>query len=113
MSKLFVRLTVVMVLLLSGALLFATGTTQEAAPETGSLSGVDPNGQTITYWHQHSREREEGLAAMVERFNATNEWDITVNAEYAGGYDDIYNKMVTAIAGGQMPDLVVAYQNQS
>ncbi len=113
MSKLFVHLTVLMVLLLSGALLFATGTTEEAAPETGSLSGVDPSGQTIIFWHQHSREREEGMAAMVERFNATNEWDITVNAEYAGGYTDIYNKMVTAIAGGQVPDLVVGYQNES
>ena len=113
MSKLFVRLTVLMVLLLSGALLFAEGSTEEAAPDAGGLSGVDPSGQTVMYWHQHSREREEGLAAMVERFNATNEWGITVNAEYAGSYNDIYNKMVTAIAGNQLPDLVVAYQNQS
>ncbi|GAG16989.1 unnamed protein product, partial [marine sediment metagenome] len=74
---------------------------------------VDPSGQTVMYWHQHTREREEGLAAMVERFNATNEWGITVNAEHAGSYDDIQNRMVTAIAGGQLPDLVVAYQNQS
>jgi len=113
MTKLFVRLTILMVLLLSGALLFAEGSTEEEAPDAVGLSGVDPSGQTITYWHQHSREREEGLAAMVERFNATNEWGITVNAEHAGSYNDIYNKMVTAIAGNQLPDLVVAYQNQS
>ncbi|MBU8913845.1 MAG: ABC transporter substrate-binding protein [Spirochaetales bacterium] len=113
MNKLFVRLTILVVLLLSGAMLFATGSTEEAAPETGALSAVDPSGQTITFWHQHSREREEGMAAMVERFNATNEWGITVEAEYAGGYTDIYNKMVTAIAGNQVPDLVVGYQNES
>jgi len=113
MSKLFVRFTVLMVLLLCGSMLFATGTEPEPGPVPGALSEVDPSGQTITYWHQHSRDREEGIAAMVERFNATNEWDITVNAEYAGSYNDIYNRMVTAIAGGQLPDLVVAYQNQS
>ncbi|MCK4515539.1 MAG: extracellular solute-binding protein, partial [Spirochaetaceae bacterium] len=113
MSKLFVRFTVLLVLLLCGTMLFATAPTEEPVPEASSLDGVDPSGQTIMYWHQHTREREEGLAAMVERFNATNEWGITVNAENAGSYDDIQNKMVTAIAGGQLPDLVVAYQNQS
>lgn len=113
MRKLLVRLAVLMVLLLCGATLFATGSEEPPAAATGSLDGVDPSGQTITFWHQHSREREEGLAEMVERFNSTNEWGITVNAEYAGGYTDIYNKMVTAIAGGSVPDLVLGYQNES
>lgn len=114
MNRLFTRLTVIIVLLLTGAMVFATGEPEGGAPAAqGSLDNVDPSGQTITFWHQHSREREEGLMGMVERFNNTNEWGITVNAEYAGGYSDIYNKMVTAIAGGQVPDLVVGYQNES
>jgi multiple sugar transport system substrate-binding protein/sn-glycerol 3-phosphate transport system substrate-binding protein len=101
-----------MVLLLFGAMAFATPTV-EVPEATSDLDGVDPSGQTITFWHQHSRERQEGLAKMVERFNATNEWGITVVEEYAGGYSDIYNKMVTAIAGNSVPDLVVGYQNES
>jgi len=50
---------------------------------------------------------------MIKDFNATNPWKITVNGEYAGPYDQIYNKMVSAIAAKNPPELVVAYQNQS
>ena len=50
---------------------------------------------------------------MIAEFNATNAHKITVKGEYAGGYSDIYNKMIAAIAGGAKPDLVVAYQNNA
>jgi multiple sugar transport system substrate-binding protein len=77
------------------------------------LSGVDPTGQTVTYWYQHSQDRDTAMKKMIAGFNATNPWKITVNGSYEGGYDQIYNKMVAAIAAGNPPDLVVAYQNQA
>ncbi len=78
-----------------------------------SLSGVDPSGTTITYWYQHSTARDTAMKAMIAEFNTSNPWKITVQGEYAGGYNDIYNKMVASIAAGKPPDLVVAYQNQA
>lgn len=75
------------------------------------LSDLDPTGQTITWWHNHSGQREEQLAVLVEEFNTTNEWGITVVAENQGSYDDIRNKMNAAIASGDVPSLVVGYQN--
>ncbi len=42
------------------------------------LAGVDPTGKVVIYWHQFSRGTEEGLVAMIDDFNATNEWSITV-----------------------------------
>jgi multiple sugar transport system substrate-binding protein/sn-glycerol 3-phosphate transport system substrate-binding protein len=84
-----------------------------SAEELDPLGDVDPSGQTVTYWYQHSRSREEGLTKMIERFNANNEWGITVNGEYQGHYGEIYKKMLAAIASGEVPSLVVAYQNQS
>ncbi|RMF27510.1 MAG: ABC transporter substrate-binding protein [Chloroflexi bacterium] len=86
--------------------------TPTAAPED-PLAGIDPSGQTITYWYQHSRKREEVLQEMIQEFNQTNKWGITVVGEYQGHYGEIYEKMLTAIAGGEVPDLVVAYQNQA
>ncbi len=77
------------------------------------LSAVDPSNQTVTYWYQHSGSRERAMEALIREFNATNAWHITVKGEYAGDYADIYDKMVTAIAGNSMPDIVVAYQNQA
>lgn len=86
---------------------------QAAAAKT--YDKVDPKGATVLWWHQHTKERQEGLDEMVAEFNATNEWDIEVVAEYAGGYSEIYDKMITAIAANDpslMPNLVVGYANQ-
>jgi multiple sugar transport system substrate-binding protein/sn-glycerol 3-phosphate transport system substrate-binding protein len=91
--------------------------TEEAAAEPcepatdGPLAGVDPRGVTFDWWHQHSGSREELLLEMVADFNATNECGITVNATNQGGYDDIRDKMNASIATGDLPGLVVGYQN--
>jgi multiple sugar transport system substrate-binding protein len=76
-------------------------------------SAVDPTGTTITYWYQHTGANGDAMAKMIADFNATNQWKITVKGEYAGPYNDIYTKMIAAVAAGNPPDLVVAYQNQS
>jgi len=82
-----------------------------APAEDGPLAGVDPRGVEFDWWHQHSREREELLMEMVAEFNATNECGITVNAQNQGGYNDIRDKMNAGIATGELPGLVVGYQN--
>jgi multiple sugar transport system substrate-binding protein len=76
---------------------------------------VDPTGATVLWWHQHTKEREVGLQEMVAEFNADNEWGIQVSAEYAGGYSEIYDKMINAIAANDptlLPNLTVGYANQ-
>lgn len=91
---------------------------EAAAPAEGGATAidweaVDPTGQEITFWHQHSKEREEALKAIVDEFNSTNEYKIKVSAEYQGSYGDIFNKMLTVIGTTDAPALVVAYQNQA
>lgn len=83
------------------------------AQEAVDYENVDPSGQTVTFWHQHSRERETALLEIVEEFNTTNEHGITVVAEYQGGYDDIFQKMVALLGTQDTPNIVVAYQNQA
>ena len=58
----------------------------------GPLAGIDPRGQTIVWWHQHSGSREEKLAVIVDDFNSNNECGITVDAQNQGGYNDIRDK---------------------
>lgn len=79
----------------------------------GMIDEVDLDGTTVVFWHQHSGTREEELLTIVEEFNQTNEYGITVEARNEGGYGDIYNKMVTGLTSGELPGLVVAYQNQA
>ncbi len=83
---------------------------QEAA---GPYAEVDPTGVEITFWYQHSRQREEALQEIIAEFNETNEWGITLVGEYQGGYGDIFNKMLNVIGTPDAPNLVVAYQNQA
>ena len=67
----------------------------------------------IVWWHQHTGEaREAAIAKIISDFNANNEYGITVTAEYAGGYGDIFNKMLPILNTPDVPDVVVGYQNQ-
>lgn len=67
----------------------------------------------IVWWHQHTGSaREAAIAKIVSDFNATNEYGITVTAEYAGSYGDIFNKMLPILNTPDVPDVVVGYQNQ-
>jgi len=74
---------------------------------------VDPSGQTVNFWHQHGGIREAMLNEIVADFNATNPYGITVIAENQGSYNDIFNKMLVLMGTRDVPDLVVAYQNQA
>jgi len=74
---------------------------------------LDPSGQTVTYWYQHTRSREELMLSMIDEFNRTNEWGITVQGESQGGYNDLYQKIIAGIPANQLPTMAVAYQNQA
>lgn len=101
--------------ILSVLLMLVASFVPAMAQEMGSYDDVDPTGQTVVFWHQHSGAREEELVRIVETFNETNEWGITVEASNQGGYGDIFQKMNLGLVGGgeELPQLVVAYQNQA
>ena len=84
----------------------------EAPAAEGAYAGVDPSGQTVVWWHQHSGSREERLKTLIEEFNTTNEFGITIDAQNQGGYDQIRDKVNSSIAAGELPAaLLVGYQN--
>ncbi len=83
--------------------------TEEPEP---AAPAVDPSGQTVTFWHVWGTGTvSEGLAAIVDEFNATNEWGITVEALDQGQYRDLEDAMNAAIQSGDLPDVVVGYTN--
>jgi multiple sugar transport system substrate-binding protein len=97
------------------AVFCACGSSTDAPESTAvvDVELVDPQGQQVVFWYQHTRQREDGLQELIGRFNETNQYGIEVRGEYAGDYGDIYNKMMVGLQGGEVPDLVVAYQNQA
>jgi multiple sugar transport system substrate-binding protein len=86
---------------------------EACAPATdGPLAGVDPRGQTVVWWHNHSGSREEGLMPMLATYNETNECGITIDATNQGSYNDIRDKVNASIGAGEIPaTLLVGYQN--
>jgi multiple sugar transport system substrate-binding protein len=78
------------------------------------LSGVDPSGQTVLYWHQYNGgAQQETMNALVEQFNSTNEYGITVEAVAIGNYNDLRDQMNAAIVSGELPNLVAGYQSDA
>src|SRR5688572_26474645 len=80
-----------------------------------SIEGVDPTGQTIVYWHQYQNESAQGntIAAIVEQFNSTNEYGITVEASFQGSYGDLSALVNAGITSGELPNLVAGYANDA
>jgi multiple sugar transport system substrate-binding protein len=66
---------------------------------------------TINFWHTQTGPNADKLNALIKDFQSKNP-NITVNAQYIGNYNDLFQKVQTSIAGGQTPDLAVAYENQ-
>ncbi|MEW6750073.1 MAG: extracellular solute-binding protein [Candidatus Latescibacterota bacterium] len=92
--------------------LAACGGKQEAVRSV-DLETLDPAGQKVTFWYQHTLSRETALQEMIRQFNADNPWGVQVLGEYAGQYSDIYNKMLVGLQTDVLPNLVVAYANQA
>lgn len=74
---------------------------------------IDPSGQKIVFWHNHTRARQEALEAIVQEFNRSNPYRIHATQESQGRYEDIFHKMLGLLNTPDAPDLVVAYQNQA
>ncbi len=80
--------------------------TAEPTEEVSPLAGV-----VIQFWHVYSDAPGEGLQALVEEFNATNTYGITVEALNQGNYGDVEDKVNAGIQSGDLPDVVMAYTN--
>ena len=83
------------------------------AQSTTDYESIDPSGQTVVYWHQYSDDssQAETMSALIEDFNSSNEYGITVEAIHQGSYSPIQDLMNTAILSGELPNLVAGYAN--
>ncbi len=77
----------------------------------GELESVDPRDQVVVLWYPYTRDQEELLLALIDQFNASNEWGITIIGEYAGSSDSLYDEILGRIGSSQLPDVVIAGQH--
>ncbi len=74
---------------------------------------IDPSGQTITLWHQHSENRLAVLDEIINEFNITNKWGITLIPENQVSYGDIFLNLLPLLGTEEVPNLVAAYQHHA
>jgi ABC-type glycerol-3-phosphate transport system substrate-binding protein len=80
----------------------------------GNIGEIDLDGTEVVFWHRYdSGSRQEEIDRLIAEFNATNEYGITVIGDPVGHYGAIYDKMIAGLTTGDVPGLVVAYQNQA
>jgi len=105
MRKLFKLLSVIFVFALGVGVIHAQD----------SLESVDPKGQTIVYWNQYQKDsaQEKTMTAIVDQFNKSNEWGITVTASFQGSYGDISKLVNAGITSGELPNLTAGYANDA
>lgn len=84
------------------------GGTDASQTEMADVSEID--GTEITFWHSMGGVNGEAIDTLVEKFNAENEYGITVNSQYQGEYDDSLNKLKSAQIGNMGADLVQVYE---
>jgi ABC-type glycerol-3-phosphate transport system substrate-binding protein len=80
---------------------------------TIDVSAVDLEGITLDYWHAWSGEAQQLAKELVEEFNASNEWGISVQASSLGDYKVLAEQVSQAIPRRKTPDIVVAYDYQA
>lgn len=89
-----------------------TATEAPAPTDTAMPAGPDPSGQSITFWHVWGTgDPSDAINAIVDDFNANNEWGITVKAVDQGNYSDLEDALNVAIQSGDLPNLAVGYSN--
>jgi multiple sugar transport system substrate-binding protein len=69
-----------------------------------------PEPVELEFWHTKTGSEEELLNEIVNDFNTTNLYNITViPTSIEGSYDAIFKETVAGLAVGEVPDMVVAY----
>lgn len=93
----------------------ACGSSSDSKPsdsDNSTTKGDEPSYVTspitIDFWHTFgSGTQAEYMTDAVKRFNETNEYGITVNATYIGGYSTLRSQLTTSIGAGDNPQIAV------
>ena len=77
-------------------------------PLMAGCSNEDAGKTKVTFWHTMGANLRGVLDRMIEQFNAENP-DIKIEHESQGGYDDLYEKLSSAIPAGTTPVMAYCY----
>ncbi len=94
------RMLFVLMLLVLGVMAVSPLLAQEDV-----LAGVDPTGQTVTYWNEWAGTQEAAMDQIVALFNESNEYSITVEQQKFGAGAALPDALSAAITTGEVPNI--------
>ena len=75
--------------------------------QPGGEGGEEAEGRTrVVFWSAFAEKNGEALQKLVDDFNASQE-DIYVENQFQGTYEETAQKLATALAAQQIPDMAV------
>lgn len=85
--------------------------TEEPMPEP-TEEMLDLSDQTVTFWHVWGTgSAAEGMTKIIDDFNASNEWGITVVGVDQGRQGDLQTAVNAGIASGDLPNVAPGFPN--
>lgn len=81
--------------------------TTDSSNLSGDLEKLDPSGALVVYWHALTGAEEDSLLEMIDDFNTSNEWGISVVGEYQGDLETLYARVMAGLTTGRVPNLVM------
>jgi ABC-type glycerol-3-phosphate transport system substrate-binding protein len=99
--------------IIAAVMVVATACSGAATPPAQSTQAdIDLTGPTaLVLWHTQTGVNAKALQDLVDKFNSTNGKQITVTLQYQGSYTQLYQKNLSAIQAGALPELAVAYES--
>ena len=87
--------------------------TATATPYNDPWASVDPTGQTPLLWHPFSGQKADTLNTLIDAFNRSNPYHITVTAVSQGSSTTLLKTLPPLLNTLDAPDLVYAFPNHA
>ncbi|OLD51258.1 MAG: hypothetical protein AUI58_08370 [Chloroflexi bacterium 13_1_40CM_2_70_6] len=100
----FFRTALIAVALVASACAGGAGPSTQAPQPAQGTAAPEP-AVTISFWHGQSGVLGERLNDLISKFNASHKTQVT--GTFQGMYDQLYQKIVSAIQAGSVPDMAM------
>jgi multiple sugar transport system substrate-binding protein len=88
-------------------------TPNEKTPSTLGMTAAELAGVQVSLWHPWTGAEGEALANILEEFNRTNQWGITVQMSGFEGFGRLDEAVESALLANTQPDVIVDYGYQA
>ncbi len=82
----------------------ATSTTTSTATTTSSSSD-----KKLVFWHAAGDKNQKIIETAISNFKEKYGWDVVQSSQ--GGYDGLYNAIITGLQANDVPDLAMCYSD--